>query len=152
MPSQPQTPRSTEGSRGVAMLYKKEFHDRVCVVHKEVDACYMWIRINRGDLRELYIAICYFPPAYSRFAPLGESPYLPLYDDIIRFATMGDIINGDEETRKYSKMVHRSGCHKRGIVKHMCSTNTTIEDKQEYGSHGRLYCHSRYVFLSVFNP
>ena len=74
------------------MLYKEELHGRVHVVHKDVDARYMWIRIKRGDLRELYIAICYFPPAYSRFAPLGESPYLPLYDDIIRFATMGDII------------------------------------------------------------
>ena len=55
------------------MLYKKELHDRVHVVHKDADACYMWIRIKRGDLRELYIAVCYFPPAYARFAPLGES-------------------------------------------------------------------------------
>ena len=67
-----------------------KLHDRVPVVYKGVDACYMWIQIKRVDLRELYIAICYFPPAYSRFAPLGESPYLPLYEDIIRFATMGD--------------------------------------------------------------
>ena len=90
--SSPTSPGSTRGSGGVAVLYKKELHDRVHVVHKDVDARYMWIRIKRGDLRELYIAICYFPPAYSRFAPLGESPYLPLYDDIIRFATMGDIM------------------------------------------------------------
>ena len=89
---QPRTRGSTRGSGGVAMLYKEELHGRVHVVHKDVDARYMWICIKRGDLRELYIAICYFPPAYSRFAPLGESPYLPLYDDIIRFATMGDII------------------------------------------------------------
>ena len=60
---QPRTPRSTRGSGGVAVLYKKELHDRVHLVHKDVDAHYMWIRIKRGDLRELYIAICYFPPA-----------------------------------------------------------------------------------------
>ena len=65
---------SIRGSGGVAVLYKKELHDRVCVVHKDVDACYMWIQIKRRDLRELYIAICYFPPAYSSFAPPRESP------------------------------------------------------------------------------
>ena len=74
------------------MLYKKELHDRVHVVQKDVDARYMWIRIKRWDLRELYIAVCCFPPAYSGFAPLSESPYLPLYDDIIRYTTMGNII------------------------------------------------------------
>ena len=47
---------------------------------------------KRGDLRELYIAICCFPPAYSRFASLGKSPYLPLYGDITRFAKDGVII------------------------------------------------------------
>ena len=76
----------------MAVLYKKEHHDRVLVVHKDVDARYMWIRIKRGDLRELYIAICYFLPSYSRFAPLSESPNLPLYANIIRFATMGETI------------------------------------------------------------
>ena len=30
--------------------------------------------------------------AYSRFAPSKESPLLPLYDDIIRFASMWDIV------------------------------------------------------------
>ena len=71
------------------MLYKKGLHERVHVVHKDIDAHYMWIRIKRGDLRELYIAVCHCLP--TQFAPLGESPYLSLYDDIIRFATMRDI-------------------------------------------------------------
>ena len=80
---QPSIPRNTRGSGGVVMLYKKELHDRVCVVHKDVDVRYMWIQIKRRDLRQIYIAFCYFPPAYSSFAPRGESPYLLLYDDII---------------------------------------------------------------------
>ena len=42
------------------MLYKKELHDIVYVVHKAVDGCLMWIRIKSGDLRELYIAISTF--------------------------------------------------------------------------------------------
>ena len=35
--------RSTRGLGAVALLYKKELHDRVYVVHKNVDASYMWI-------------------------------------------------------------------------------------------------------------
>ncbi len=89
---QPRTIGSTRGSGGVAVLYKNELRDRVCVVHKDVDARYMWIRIQKGHRKKLYIAICYFPPAYSRFAPHGESPYSPLYEDILRFCSMGDII------------------------------------------------------------
>ena len=57
-------------------------------MHKDVDACYMWIQIKTGDLGKLHTAICYFSLAYSRLAALDESPYLPLHDDIIRFATM----------------------------------------------------------------
>ena len=36
--------RHQEG--GVVVLYKKELHDRVHVVRKDVDACYMWVRLN----------------------------------------------------------------------------------------------------------
>ena len=36
--------------------------------------------------------------------------------------------HADEETTKYSKMMRRSGCHKRGIAKHMCSMNTATGD------------------------
>ena len=61
-------------------------------MHKDVDMHFVWILIKRENLRKLYIAICYFPPIYSRFAPLKESPYLPLYDDIPSFATMGDFV------------------------------------------------------------
>ena len=74
------------------MLYKKQLHDRVHVVPMDVDVRYMWIRIKRVDLKELYTAICYFPFAYSRFVSLEESSYLPLYDDVIRFSAMGDIV------------------------------------------------------------
>ena len=72
-------------------MYTKELHDRVHVVHKDVGVHYMWIRIKRGDLRELYIAKCYFPCAYSRFAAL-ENDRIYYYNDIIIFASMADII------------------------------------------------------------
>ena len=59
------------------LLYKEKLHERANVVHKDVDACPRWMRIKNGDLREIYITICYFPLGYWRFAPLGKSPYLP---------------------------------------------------------------------------
>ena len=52
---------------------------------------HMWMRIKKGNLWELYIAMCYIPAAYSRFAPPRESP-LYHYMMIIRFASMGTII------------------------------------------------------------
>ena len=67
----------------MSVLYKTQLHDRVHVVHKYVDAYH-----KRGS-QELYIAnhklLC---TCHSRFISLGES----LPDDIIRFATMGDIV------------------------------------------------------------
>ena len=43
--SQPQTPRSTRGFQGLHVLFKKELRNRVHLVHKDVDAHYMWIWI-----------------------------------------------------------------------------------------------------------
>ena len=71
---------------------KKNSKTENCVVHKDVDASYMWLWIQRGNRKQLYIVICYFPPAYSRFEPHGESPYSPLYANILKFCSMGDII------------------------------------------------------------
>ena len=33
-----------------------------------------------------------YPPAYSRLAPRGQLPYKPLYDDIINFPVIGNIV------------------------------------------------------------
>ena len=60
MLSHPRTPGSTRGSRRVDVLHKKELHDRVHLVHKDIDAHYMWIEIKRGDLRELYMQFATF--------------------------------------------------------------------------------------------
>ena len=51
----------------MAVLYKDELRDRVCVVHTNVDE-------------------------NSRFAPQGQSPYSPLSEDILKFCSMGNII------------------------------------------------------------
>ena len=73
-------------------VIKKKLHDRVHVVPMDVDVRYMWIRIKRVDLKELYTAICYFPFAYSRFVSLEESSYLPFYEDILSLASIEVII------------------------------------------------------------
>ena len=41
-------PWSTRRSTGVAVLYKKDLHNRVHVVYKDVDASYIWVCIKRG--------------------------------------------------------------------------------------------------------
>ena len=47
----------------MVVSYKEELHDRVCVVHNDVDVEY---------LREPYNCNRYFPPTYSRFTPIRE--------------------------------------------------------------------------------
>ena len=84
----------------MGVLSREGLCDRIHVVHRDPEARYLWIRICRDGLKELYVAACYFPPAYSRYAPQGESPYTPLYDDIMRYANMGDImLMGDFNAR-----------------------------------------------------
>ena len=61
------------------------------VICNDLDAHYMWIWIQKGII-ESHVAIFYFSLAYLPLASLGESPYLPFYDDIIRFTNCGDII------------------------------------------------------------
>lgn len=49
--------------------------------------------MDQGDKpRDVCIAICYFSSAHSRYASQGESPYLQLYEDIMRSASMWDIL------------------------------------------------------------
>lgn len=48
--------------------------------------------MDREGPRDLYVAACYFPLAYSRYAHAGESPYLPLYEDIMRYVSIGEIL------------------------------------------------------------
>ena len=50
---QPWITRKSRDSKGVVVLYKKELHDIVHVMQKDVDARYMWIQIKRGNLMEL---------------------------------------------------------------------------------------------------
>ena len=48
--------------------------------------------MDREGPRNLYVATCYFPPTYSRYALEGKSSYLPIYEDIMRYASIGEIL------------------------------------------------------------
>jgi hypothetical protein len=47
---------------------------------------------ERGNCKELDATICYFLPAYSSFALIGESTYFPLYKDILKLSCMRDVV------------------------------------------------------------
>lgn len=87
----PRTWGGVRGSRGVAVLFKEELREVVHVVHKDVEAHYMWICLSTYRPRDVYIAVCYFPLAHSWYALGNESLYLPLNDDILCFSSMGDV-------------------------------------------------------------
>ena len=53
----------------------------------------MWVKVKEENGRSLYIAICYFPPSTSHYAPpKGQSPYMILDEDICEFSRDGDVI------------------------------------------------------------
>jgi hypothetical protein len=85
------------GSGGVACLTRDSLRDRISLVASDEFARFMWIRLSGFTSlpRDIYVAVCYFPPISSQFAIHSDSdgdPYLDLYVGIIQYSTMGDII------------------------------------------------------------
>ena len=86
---------TTRGSGGVAILFRREIHNRIEILKKDLEARFMWVKILTSKDQVIFIAVCYFPPKGSRYnmvgeasivydgAPHGPSPYEPLSDDII---------------------------------------------------------------------
>lgn len=74
------------------MLYREGLRDVVQVMHKDEDARYMWIRLHTGRPRDLYVAICYFPPSNSGYASRDGGPFDMLYEDIMKYASIGEIL------------------------------------------------------------
>jgi hypothetical protein len=94
-----QETRSSGGVRGsgkVACLIRDSFRDRVSLVASDEFARFMWIRLSGFSLpRDIYMAVCYFPPMSSQFAIHSDSdgdPYMDLYASIIQYSMMGDVI------------------------------------------------------------
>lgn len=86
-----------KGSGGIACLVRDTLRDRVSVVAADEHARFMWIRarVRVSPPRDIYIAVCYFPPASSPFAIHNKAdgdPFTDLYTDITKYSTDGEVI------------------------------------------------------------
>ena len=90
---------------GVACLVRDELKDRLTLAATNEYARFMWIRARVGipPPRDIYIAVCYFPPASSPFDihdGVERDPYADLYADITKYSVEGEvIIMGDFNAR-----------------------------------------------------
>lgn len=82
------------GSGGVAVLFRDHLRHIVTIERRDAQARYLWIRIRRLPHRDLFIAVCYFPPSQSDYVASGpgQSPFEDLSEDISDFAHRGEVI------------------------------------------------------------
>ena len=91
--------RGVRGLGGDACLTRDSLQVRVSMVSLDEFSHFMWVWIHGLSPlpRDIYIAVCYFPPALSHFAihsdPVGD-PYLDLYVGIIQYSLAGEVILG----------------------------------------------------------
>lgn len=93
---------------------KDELRDRVTVANTDEYARYMWIRIRTGapPLRDIFIAVCYFPPTASPFAihdGVERDPFTNIYPNITKYSADGEIIiMGDfnARTKDHQVLLH----------------------------------------------
>ena len=83
---------TTRGSGGVAILFRRELHNRMEIMKIDPEARFMWVKVSTSKDQAVFFAICYFPPKGSRYnigglarlvdegMPHGPSPYEPLSD------------------------------------------------------------------------
>ena len=77
----------------MAVLFREELQPLIHIARRDEQARYMWVRLRAKSGRYLYIAIYYFPPSTSAYAPArGQSPFSILDDDVWEFSRDGDII------------------------------------------------------------
>ena len=107
---------TTRGSGGVAILFRRELHNRMEIMKIDPEARFMWVKVSTSKDQAVFFAICYFPPKGSRYnigglarlvdegMPHGPSPYEPLSDDIIRYSSQGEVfLVGDFNARTQSR-------------------------------------------------
>ncbi|KAH7437779.1 hypothetical protein KP509_05G088600 [Ceratopteris richardii] len=86
-------PTGQTRDRVVGLEGQEELQPLLHIVRRDEDARYMWVRLRADTGRFLYITICYFPPSTSVYAaPIEQSPFSLLDDDIWEFSRDGDII------------------------------------------------------------
>jgi hypothetical protein len=86
-----------KGSGGVACFARDSLRSRISLVTADEFARFMWVRVRGVSPlpRDIYIAVCYFPPASSSYAihngPDGD-PFIDLYANITQYSTVGEVI------------------------------------------------------------
>ncbi|MCO5551960.1 hypothetical protein L7F22_005467 [Adiantum nelumboides] len=108
--------RTSRGSGGVAVLYRRELQGKIQIVARDEEAHFIWITVELH-----YIALCYFAPSGSRFATIsgdtagddteaherdGEtlSPYACLIEGIMSYSSLGKVfLMGDFNGRTQSR-------------------------------------------------
>lgn len=85
------------GSGGVACLASDSLRNKVPVVVEDEFARFMWIQISVrvSRPRDIYIAVCYFPPTSSPFSIHNGSngdPFIDLYTGITQYSVVGEVI------------------------------------------------------------
>jgi hypothetical protein len=93
------------GSGGVACLTRDSLQNMVSLVAADEFARFMWVRVRARVTppRDIYIAVCYFPPTSSSFAihnDFNGDPFIDLYTGITQYSVVGEVILlGDFNTR-----------------------------------------------------
>ena len=52
---------TSRGSGGVALLFRREMRERIQILLRDEAARFMWLSIQLGPGKTIYIAVCYFP-------------------------------------------------------------------------------------------
>ena len=78
-------------------MVKDALKDRVSLVAVDEYARFMWVRVRArvSHLRDIYIAVCYFPPASSPFSIRNGAdgdPFIDLYTVITKYSADGEVI------------------------------------------------------------
>jgi hypothetical protein len=85
------------GSGGVACLTRDSLQNMVSLVATDEFSRFMWVRVRARVTppRDIYIAVCYFPPASSSFAihnDFNGDPFIDLYTGITQYSVVGEVI------------------------------------------------------------
>ena len=130
-------------------LARDDLRDRISVVATDDHARFMWIqiRVSTPPRRDIYIAVCYFPPISSSFSihSSDDDPFTDLYSDITKYSVVGDIIiMGDfnAQTRDLQIPIHDRTVdvfYTRGVDPTSMNMHRTSEDSlgpmTAYGKH-----------------
>ena len=64
---------TTRGPGGVAILFRREIHNRIEILKTDPEAHFMWVKVLTSKDQVIFIVVRYFPPKGSRYNMAGEA-------------------------------------------------------------------------------